>query len=155
MSFNWGDTRFVILDCGEDKPYTTQVYYGLNDFDGLRKEQATFLKTELNSPAFKEAAGKILIHHIHLYHPRIHYNPCRELWGDILAEAPFDICLNAHVHRFVYYPKGEIGNNFPVVTGGGNRPDDATMMILQKKGGKITLRVLNSRGEEQFFPVKN
>ncbi|MDR1525190.1 MAG: metallophosphoesterase, partial [Tannerella sp.] len=118
-AFNWGDTRFVILDCGEDKPDTTQVYYGLNDFDGLRKEQAEFLKTELNSPAFKKAAGKILIHHIPLYHPEIRYNPCRELWGDILAKAPFDICLNAHVHSFVYYPKGELGNNFPVVTGGG------------------------------------
>jgi endonuclease/exonuclease/phosphatase family metal-dependent hydrolase len=154
-AFNWGNTRIVILDCGEDKPDTTQVYYGLNDFDGLRKEQAEFLKTELNSMAFKKAAGKILIHHIPLYHPRIQYNPCLELWGDILANAPFDICLNAHVHRFVYYPKGELGNNFPVVTGGGNRLDDATMMILQKKGEKMTLRVLNSSGEEQFFSVKN
>jgi len=25
-AFNWGDTRFVTLDCGEDKPDTTWVY---------------------------------------------------------------------------------------------------------------------------------
>ena len=31
-SFNWGDTRIVMLDCGEDKPDDHWVYYGLNDF---------------------------------------------------------------------------------------------------------------------------
>lgn len=41
-AFNWGDTRFVILDCGEDKPDSTWVYYDLNDFAGLRMEQVGF-----------------------------------------------------------------------------------------------------------------
>ena len=31
-AFSWGDTRFVMLDCGEDKPDSTWVYYDLNDF---------------------------------------------------------------------------------------------------------------------------
>lgn len=47
-AFNWGDTRIVMLDCGEDKPDSTWVYYGLNDFSGLRKEQVGFL--EKNCP---------------------------------------------------------------------------------------------------------
>ena len=50
-AFNWGDTRFVMLDCGEDKPDTTWVYYGLNDFSQLRQDQIGFLKEELNSKA--------------------------------------------------------------------------------------------------------
>ena len=31
-AFNWGDTRFIMLDCGEDKPDTTWVYYNLNNY---------------------------------------------------------------------------------------------------------------------------
>ena len=42
-SFNWGDTRIVMLDCGEDKPDDHWVYYGLNDFTQLRNEQVDFL----------------------------------------------------------------------------------------------------------------
>jgi endonuclease/exonuclease/phosphatase family metal-dependent hydrolase len=153
-AFNWGDTRIVILDCGEDKPDTTRVYYGMNDFNGLRREQADFLKAELNGKAFKNASGKVLIHHIPLYDPSIKYNPCKEFWGDILAKAPFDICINAHVHRFAYYPKGQFDNNFPVVTGGGNHINTGTVMILQKKGQNMALRVLNVEGEEKAFQVK-
>ena len=45
-AFNWGNTRFVLLDCGEDKPDDTPVYAGLNDFTQLRNDQVNFLQTE-------------------------------------------------------------------------------------------------------------
>ena len=57
-SFSWGDTRFVILDCGEDKDDNTPVYYGFNDFSGLRKDQTNFLIEETISPEFKLASKK-------------------------------------------------------------------------------------------------
>jgi hypothetical protein len=152
-AFNWGDNRIVILDCGEDKPDTTRVYYGMNDFEGFRKDQVIFLKDELKSEAFKQASGRILIHHIPIYHERIKYNPCLELWGDILAKAPFDISINAHVHRYAFYPKGVNGNNFPFVTGGGSRLDDGRMLILQRKGKEMTLRVLDTEGNERDFQI--
>ena len=53
-----------MLDCGEDKPDTHWVYYGLNDFSDLRKAQAGFLKEELASRAFKKASKRVLIHHV-------------------------------------------------------------------------------------------
>ena len=49
-AFNWGDTRIVMLDCGEDKPDDHWVYYGLNDFSALREAQVGFLKEELALP---------------------------------------------------------------------------------------------------------
>lgn len=150
-SFNWGDTRIVMLDCGEDKPDTTWVYYGLNDFDGLRKDQAVFLKNELNSKEFKKATKRILIHHIPIYGMREKaYNPCLELWGDLLAKAPFDICLNAHTHRYAYHPKGTVGNNYPVIVGGGNRPEGATMMLLEKRGKDLKVSVIDPTGKEKL-----
>ncbi|MBR5297310.1 MAG: metallophosphoesterase [Parabacteroides sp.] len=147
-AFNWGDTRIVMLDCGEDKPDSHPNYYGLNDFSELRNEQVDFLKKELSSKAFKKATKRVLIHHIPIYGIDTDYNPCLELWNPLLGKAPFDICLNAHTHKFAHHPKATVGNNFPVVIGGGPEMDKATIMILQKKGKEMTLRVLNSEGRE-------
>ncbi len=45
----------------------------------------------------------------------------------------FNISLNAHTHKYAYHPKGELGNNYPVIIGGGYKMDGATVMILEKK----------------------
>lgn len=147
-AFNWGDTRFVVLDCGEDKPDSTWVYYDLNDFSGFRKEQVTFLKNELHSKAFKKASKRVLIHHIPLYGLGNFYNPCLEEWGSLLKHAPFNVDINAHTHRFAYHPTATQGNPFPVVIGGGPEIDKSTVMILQKKAKQLTLKVLNAAGKE-------
>lgn len=146
-AFNWGDTRIVMLDCGEDKPDSTWVYYGLNDFSGLREEQVGFLKEELSSKEFRDASRRVLIHHIPIYAMGDAYNPCLELWGPLLDGAPFDICLNAHTHRHAYHPAGSAGNTFPVVVGGGYSMEGATVMILNKQGEEMTLKVLNTAGD--------
>lgn len=138
-AFSWGDTRFVLLDCGEDKPDDTPVYYGMNDFAGLRAVQADFLKQEINGPAFKKAAKRVLLHHIPVYGLGGDYNPCATLWGPILNKAPFNVSINAHTHRFAYHPKGSAGNPFPVVIGGGNRVETASVMIVTKAGSRLSL----------------
>ena len=146
-AFSWGDTRFVMLDCGEDKPDDHWVYYGLNDFTGLRNDQVDFLKQELNSRVFRKAGKRVLVHHIPVYGNTDKYRPCRELWGDLLAKAPFNVSLNAHTHRYAFHPKGSVGNNFPVFVGGGYKPEGATVMVLTKKGVQMTIKVLNAKGE--------
>ena len=147
-AFSIGDTRFVVLDCGEDKPDDHWVYYGLNDFTQHRKDQAAFLKKEITSKEFKSATKRVLLHHIPVYGMREEsFNPCHDEWSGILAKAPFDICLNAHTHQFNHIPKGQEGNNFPVVIGGGNNERSATVSILRKQGKQMTLTVLNAEGE--------
>lgn len=148
-SFTWKDTRFVILDCGEDKPDTTWVYYNLNNFEQLRKDQISFLENELSSVAYRSASKKVLIHHIPTYGmPEKSYVPCRDLWGVLLSKAPFDVCLNGHTHSYAYHPKGTVGNNYPVVIGGGNRLDTATVMLLERKGEILSLKVLGATGDK-------
>lgn len=145
-SFNWGDTRIVMLDCGEDKLDTHWVYYGLNDFTQLRNEQVDFLKKELASKDFKKAKKRVLIHHIPLY-GNDGKNLCADLWTKLLEKAPFNVSLNAHTHKYAYHPKGELGNNYPVIIGGGYRMDGATVMILEKKKDEMKIKVLNAKGE--------
>ena len=143
-AFNWGDTRIVMLDCGEDKTDDHREYSGLNDFTQLRNEQVAFLEQELSSKAFKKADKRILIHHIPLYGCD---NLCKELWEPFLKKAPFNVSLNAHTHRFAHHPKGSLGNNYPVVIGGGKNPENATVMILEKKKGELRIKVLNTEGK--------
>lgn len=146
--FNLGDTRFVLLDCGEDKPDDHWVYYDMNDFTHYRQDQAEFLKKEIASKEFKAAKKRILIHHIPIYgRNQDSYNPCKDLWGGILSKAPFNISLNAHTHRFEYIPKRQDGNNYPVMIGGGPSEKGATVSVLQKKGDKLTMKVLNVAGD--------
>lgn len=145
-SFNWGDTRIVMLDCGEDKPDDHWVYYGLNDFTQLRNEQVDFLKEELSSKEFKKAGKRVLIHHIPLY-GNDGKNLCANLWTKLLEKAPFNISLNAHTHKYAYHPKGELGNNYPVIIGGGYKMDGATVMILEKKKDELRVKVLNAKGK--------
>lgn len=146
-AFTWGNSRFVFLDCGEDKPDTTWVYYGLNDFNELRQEQVHFLKQELSSRDYAKADKRILIHHIPLYGmPDSSYLPCFHLWSGLLSKAPFNISINAHTHRFAYWEKGSKGNNYPVIIGGGNKLESATVMILNKIGKKMTLKIMDTKG---------
>lgn len=150
-AFNWGDTRIVMLDCGEDKPDDTWVYYDMNDFTKLREDQVDFLRKELSGTAFKKASKRVMLNHIPLYGGKKDgFHPSRDLWSKLLAKAPFDVNISAHTHRYAYYPKGEVGNNFPVVVGGSQRLDNATVMVLQKKGKEMTLRVMNGKGETVY-----
>jgi hypothetical protein len=55
------------------------------------------------------------------------------------GNASFNVSLNGHTHLYRIIEKGEAGNNFPVIIGGGNREPDGTVMVLEKKGDKITL----------------
>ena len=143
-AFNWGDTRIVMLDCGEDKTDDHREYSGLNDFTQLRQEQVGFLQQELASKTFKKADKRILIHHIPLYGCD---NLCKDLWEPLLKKAPFHVAINAHTHKFAHHPKGSLENNYPVIIGGGNRLENATVMILEKKKGELRIKVLDAEGK--------
>ena len=143
-AFNWGDTRIVMLDCGEDKTDDHKEYSGLNDFTQLRQEQVVFLQEELASKSFKKADKRILIHHIPLYGCD---NLCKDLWEPLMKKAPFHVAINAHTHRFAYHPKGSLGNNYPAIIGGGNRLENTTVIILEKKKGELSIKVLDTEGK--------
>ncbi len=145
-AFNWGDTRIVMLDCGEDKTDDHREYSGLNDFTQLRLEQVDFLKQELASKAFKKADKRILLHHIPIY-GMLGKNLCESLWRPLLDKAPFDVAIHAHTHRFAYHPVGDSENSYPVIIGGGNQVENATVMILEKKKGELKVKVLDASGK--------
>jgi len=148
-AFSMGDTRFVLLDCGEDKPDDHWVYYDMNDFTRHRLDQAEFHEKELKSNEFKKANKRILIHHIPIFGRKPgSFSPCSDLWIPVLEKAPFNVSLNAHTHRYQVIEKGEDRNNFPVIIGGSSTDPNGTVMVLQKKGDKLRLEVINADGEK-------
>lgn len=147
-AFNWGDTRIVLLDCGEDKPDDHWVYYGLNNFEQFRLDQTEFLKKEVKSKEFKKANRRVLIHHIPIYgNTDDEYQPCRDLWHPILSKTKIDIAITGHTHVYNFLPTGTDLNTFPVVIGGGYDLKSATIMILSKDTKDLNLKVLNSEGK--------
>ena len=152
-AFSWGDTRFVVLDCGEDKPDDTWVYYGLNDFTKLRIDQKTFLEKELKSKEFKKARRRILINHIPIWGDKNVYtdnfHPWTALWSPLLEKGKFDVNLTAHAHFFYVIEKGRQGNPMTCVGGGGphmSGKNVGTAMALQKSGDRLRLRVFGADG---------
>lgn len=140
---SWGDTRFVILDCGEDKPDDHKEYAGFNDFTQLRAEETAFIRQELKSRAFKKAKRRILISHIPIFGCGDEYTPCSDAWRPLLCDQPFDVAVFGHNHRFQYVEKGFEGAMFPVLIGGGPQPQNATVSVLQKKGNQLHLKVIS------------
>ena len=150
-AFNYGDTRFVVLDCGEDKPDDHWVYYGLNDFSQYRKDQLDFLYKEQKSKEFKKAKKRVLLHHIPIFgENQNNNNPCKEIWEPTLAKGKYDVSINAHTHKFEYIPKNEKNNKYPVIIGGDSNENSATVMILKKEGTVLTLQTLNTKGESML-----
>lgn len=142
-AFTAGDTRFVILDLGEDKPDDTPVYGGLNDFTRLRTEQLEFLQTELNGRDFKRARHRVLISHIPVFGNVDDYRPCTEMWGPLLRCAPFSLAVAGHNHEPKLYPDGTDGAPYPVIIGGGPELASATAIVLRRKGKNIHVEVVS------------
>ena len=149
-AFTWGKTRFVMLDPGEDKPDSTPVYGGLNDFTQLRMDQTEFIKHELKSKEFKQARHRVLISHIPIFGNTDKYRPCTEMWGGMLAKAPFDLGIGAHTHTARLHRQGVDGCGFPVYIGGGYKMDSATVAVLTCREGRLSLKVLGDNDNNQW-----
>ena len=68
-------------------------------------------------------------------------------FGEACWRKPFNVNISAHTHQYAFHPKDSLGNNFPVIVGGGYKLDSATVMVLRKKGDEMSVRVLNAKGE--------
>jgi len=155
FAFNAGPVRWVVLDCGEDKPDDNVEYSGLVNFATYRQEQTPWLKREIASPAFRRAPWRVLVHHMPIYPARTKGNGGRQaqdLWNGILANAGIDLALNAHTHRTAFHPPFAIGNPFPVAIGGAPTLKDATVMLLEADPNQLKLRILDASGNDRFPP---
>ena len=141
-TFNVGNTAFLILDCGEDKPDSSIEYSGLADFDAYRLEQAAWLKQAINSEPFKNSAIKVVIIHMPPYisnwHGTLHIN---ETLVPSLNEAKVDVVLSGHTHRYSYNAPIAGKTAFPVIVNSNNAYLRGDII-----NGKIRIRLIGPEG---------
>ena len=150
--YTFGDTAVVMLDCGEDKPDSHEVYAGLAAFDAYRLEQAAWLREVLRSREFRRARHRIVLLHIPLgngtWHGNIHLE---ELFLPILNDADIDVMLSGHTHRYSFHPAND-KVRFPVLVN-----DNASLLKCDVGDGKITARIYGPEGtvtHSHEFPLK-
>lgn len=122
-SFNNGPVRFIVLDCGEDKPDNNRNYYGLADFDSYRSEELEWLKDEVQSDAYRNAKRRIVIIHM----PILKGNNMNhtmtflaENFGPVLQTADVDLMISAHIHQNVFYEADKSGFGYPLLVNSNN-----------------------------------
>ena len=60
FSFEHGPVYAIVLDTGEDKPDSEEVYAGIVDSDNYRREQAAWLEKEIQKPAFQKGTVTLI-----------------------------------------------------------------------------------------------
>lgn len=141
-----GPVFFIFLDCGEDKADTDNEYYGINDYDQYRTEEAEWLRTVISSPEYKRAKYHVAVMHV---------PPVKELpWHGtldlkrkivpVLNEGGVDVMLCGHYHIFrCYEPDSEV--HFPVVVDGADQ-----CLTGEATAESLKLRIVEKDGKEIF-----
>ena len=154
--YTFGDTAVVMLDCGEDKPDSHEVYAGLAAFDAYRLEQVRWLREVLRSREFRRARHRIVLLHIPPvdermapqdealvsemmeWHGNVH-------WGEILlpllGRTRIDLMVTAHQHSFHLLPALKGVHDFPIVIN-----DNRSAMTVRCDGAGIHVKVTDMDG---------
>jgi UDP-2,3-diacylglucosamine pyrophosphatase LpxH len=140
-----GNTRFIVLDGGEDKPDTEEVYAGLADFDNFRLEGLEWLKKEVISDEYANARFKVVIVHMPiLKNKKNGYGMefLAEHYGPVLQEAQIDLMISGHMHDNKWISGKKSGFGYPVMICSNN--DYVEGEIVKNK---ISLRLKNIDGK--------
>ncbi len=149
-AFSLGQTRFVIIDTGEDKADQHPVYANIVDFFAYREEQANLFRAEMQSKAFKKAKYRIVMMHI----PPIfggdapgekHVN---ELFHPLLNQAKVDLVLSGHTHRYKVHLPNKTANQYPLFIGGGPKEGTRTLTQISINNKTLSVNMLNDQGQQ-------
>ena len=157
-TFTRGNTFFIMLDCGEDKPDKHNAYFGLADYDQYRSKEAEWLEKQVNSDEYKKAKFRIVCIHM-----PVKLNPgkddgeshgvyeCSAKFAPILNKAGIDLLLCGHTHKYEVMKQGKNTNKFPVIVGGGymteKNPERTTYTKVEVSKKKITAILKRYDGE--------
>ncbi len=115
-AFRQGPAFFIVLDCGEDKPDSDIEYGSLTLSDPLRRQEAQWLETVLQSDEFRNAPVKIVFCHMAPTQNGWHgENEINRLFVPMLNKAGIDLMLCGHIHAYKLEDAHTNGHEFPVL----------------------------------------
>ena len=133
-TFTHGNTFFLMLDGGEDKPDDNIEYYETAAYDAYRLEEAEWLKKVVESDECKNAKYRIVCLHMppvsgnKMWHGTHHL---QETIIPILNKANISVMLCGHVHKYSYHTDQAA---FPILV---NAYDTALKAKVDATGIKI------------------
>lgn len=126
-----GETAFIFLDCGEDKPDSDKEYSGIVNMDFYRSQQAQWLQGIVQSPEFKNAKYKIAICHMPPFGGWHGEDEILKKFVPILNKAGVQLMLSAHFHRPLIRQADDI-IHFPVIV---NDNDQVVVANIDDQNG--------------------
>ncbi|MBR2031279.1 MAG: metallophosphoesterase [Alistipes sp.] len=143
-TFTHGNTFFIVLDGGEDKPDDNIEYYETADYDTYRREEAEWLKGVVESEACKSAKYRVVLMHMppiggkKLWHGPKHAGEC---FLPILNKANITVMISGHTHKYSYNTPETTDAEFPILVNG---HDTALKANINVEGIKID--VVDTKG---------
>jgi len=146
FTFSQGDIFFIVLDSGEDKLDAHVEYAGLVDFVSYHQEQAAWLEAVFSSPAYRQAAQRVVLVHIPPFAVE-HQSPAFAPVLDALRSHPeIDLVMSGHIHKGGIWPPEETGWPFPIVTCGGPLGVDSAAVMVQLTPAGMQVQVIDIFG---------
>ncbi|WP_433901160.1 metallophosphoesterase [Sphingobacterium puteale] len=147
--FRHGNTGFIVLDCGEDKPDTDIEYSGIVEMDNYRTEQAAWLAQAVEDPSFKDAKYKIVICHMPPFGGWHGEQEILEKFVPILNKGGAQIMLSGHLHKHIIQ-NATNSTHFPIIVNSNNNVlrvdlnnEKGTFKILDQQGKVVDQVVIN------------
>lgn len=149
-AFTRGPVQFLMLDTGEDKADDNWAYSGLTAFDPYREEEARWLATEIQKPAFREAPFRVVMMHIPPFYAGDWHGTeeCKRLFTPLFKEGKIDLLICAHVHHYSVHDPHADNQPYPVIIGGGPTPGKRTLIKVQADRDRLSLSMLRDDGTE-------
>ena len=157
-SFDHGAVHFTVLDAGEDKIDNHPEYSGLVDFASYRREQAEWLKAEVQSQEFRRARFRVVFVHMPFPSPRVPrastgavdvftgMADAFENFGRTLDAAGIDMMISGHVHSPAIIEPEPGRHKYPIIRGGGPRDQARTLIRVNVTADAIEATILRPDG---------
>jgi len=146
-----GPVHLLVIDTGEDKPDSINVYARLNRMLPYREQELAWLKEHVRTSArLKEAPFRVVVMH----QPDWGWVGGKNAeWSRVANEAGVDLVIAGHNHRFSFHPAGENGHDFPVLVVG---QDQVARVDASATELKVVVRGQDGGVIESFtVPVRN
>ena len=142
-----GPVHLLVIDTGEDKPDSTQVYASLNRFEQYRNDELAWFKQHTSTHARAQSAPfRVVVMHQPTWgwgwiSPAS--DAARAAWMAAANQAGVDLVIAGHNHRFSFTEAGVQGNNYPVLVVGQDQ-----IAKVQATANEIRVQLIGKDGNE-------